>query len=201
MHRHPRHVQDMRIIRYRQQKRRTFGHAFVGLFKTRWCRLLTLVLKAGLALMVCSVSLVHAAGPNMPARDSAEMVSAVTIQYDSQWNATIYSISRADCTIQWIARNAEIGVIKHWSRCKASLSEQGPLWEKICAEFFSKDKNAHAFRTLFWGRLEPEISNGSRELSLRLALAAYRSPGWNGKRGTPKSGDLEPVAQMSCNSI
>jgi hypothetical protein len=94
------------------------------------------------------------------------------------------------CTIKWIARDAEIGVIKHWSHCTASLSEQLSLWEQICATFFNKDKNTQVFRTLFWGRLEPEAQNGSRELSLRLALAASQSPGRDVKQGKPKSGDM-----------
>lgn len=161
-----------------------------GLLKIQRRDFLSLVLTAGFALMVSSASLGHAAELNVLSPCSAETTSPVTIERDAQWNATIYSISGAGCTIQWIARNAEIGVIKHWSRCTASLSEQLPLWEKICAEFFSKDKNAQAFRTLFWGRLEPENQNGSRDLSFRLALAAYQSPGWDVRRGKPKSGDM-----------
>ena len=121
---------------------------------------------------------------------SAAAVSPVTIEHDSQWNATIYKISGRDCTIEWIARNSEIGVIKQSAECAVSLSEQVPLLERICKQFFSKDKNAQAFRTLFWGRLEPDTPNGSRELSLRLALAAHQSPGWDAKRGRPKNGDI-----------
>lgn len=161
-----------------------------SLFKTQRRDLLSLVWTSGLALMVCSASLGHAAGLNVPSQYSAETASPVTIERNGQWNATIYNISSAGCTIQWIARNAEIGVIKHWSRCTASLSDQLPLWEKIGAEFFNKDKNAQTFRTLFWGRLEPETQNGSQELSLRLAMAAHQSPGWDVRRGKPKSGDM-----------
>jgi len=161
-----------------------------GLLKTQRRYLLSLALTAGLTLMVCSASLGRAGDMNVQPSCSAEATSPVIIEQSSQWNGTTYTISGAGCTVQWIARNAEIGVIKHWSQCTASLSEQLPLWEKICAEFFSKDKNAQAFRTLFWGRLEPEAQNGSRELSFRLAMAAYQSPGWDAKRGKPKSGDM-----------
>lgn len=161
-----------------------------GLFKTRRCDLLSFVRAAGLALAVCSASLGHAADPGVPSGHSPETASPVIIEQSAQWNGTIYGISGEGCEIQWIARNSEIGVIKHWSRCTASLSGQLPLWEKIGAEFFSRDKNADAFRTLFWGRLEPEAQNGSRELSLRLALAAYQSPGWDAKRGKPGNGDM-----------
>lgn len=130
---------------------------------------------------------------------SAAAVSPVTIEHDSQWNATIYKISGRDCTISWIARNSEIGVIKQSAKCTVSLSEQVLLLEKICAEFLSKDKNAQVFRTLFWGRLEPDNVNGSRELSLRLVLAAHKSPGWDAKRGKPKSGDINGFVKDLAN--
>lgn len=170
-----------------------------GLLQTQRCDLLSLVWTVGFALTVCSASLGHAAGLNVPSHSSIETASPVTIEQSDQWNATIYSISSNGCEIQWIARNSEIGVIKHWSRCTASLSGQLPLWEKIGAEFFSKDKNADAFRTLFWGRLEPETKNGSRELSLRLAVAAYQSPGWDVKRGKPKNGDMNGFVRDIAN--
>ena len=129
----------------------------------------------------------------------AEAIPSVTIEHSSQWNAIIYKISSKDCTIEWIARNSEPGVIKHSAECTLPLVEQIPLLEKICAEFFSKDKNAQAFRTLYWGRLEPDNQNGSRELSLRLALAAYKSPGWDAKRGKPKSGDINGFVKDLAN--
>ncbi|MCE5263890.1 MAG: hypothetical protein LLG97_10190 [Deltaproteobacteria bacterium] len=150
--------------------------------------------------MVCSAAAGHAAEPDALSLRSAEMASSVTVEESAQWNATIYSISGEGCTIQWIARHSEIGVIKHWSRCTASLSGQLPLLEKLCTEFFSRDKNAALFRTLFWGRLDPENRNGSHELSLRLALAAYRSPGWDRKRGKPKSGDVNGFIRDIANS-
>jgi hypothetical protein len=180
----------MQKTRWCQQNVGSFSRTMNRLLKTQRCDLLSLVWAAGFALTVCSASLGHAADPSVPSRYSLETASPVIIEQSAQWNATIYSISSEGCEIQWIARNSEIGVIKHWSRCTASLSGQLPLWEKICTEFFSKDKNADAFRTLFWGRLEPETQNGSRELSLRLAVAAYQSPGWDVKRGKPRNGDM-----------
>jgi hypothetical protein len=171
-----------------------------GLLKTRRCDLLSLVWTAGFFLMVCSASLGQAADPNALSLRPAETAPPVTIEESAQWNATIYSISGEGCTIQWIARHSEIGVVKHWSRCEAPLSGQIPLLEKLCAEFLDKDKNAQALRTLFWGRLEPETRDGSRELSFRLALAAWRSPGWDRKRGKPKSGDVNGFVRDIANS-
>ena len=135
----------------------------------------------------------------MQAQPAEQNAAAVVIEHSAQWNATIYKISSGDCTIEWIARNSEIGVIKYWSQCALSLAEQLPLLEKICGEFFSKDKNAQAFRTLYWGRLEPDTPNGSRELSLRLALAAHKSPGWDAKKGKPKNGDINGFVKDLAN--
>ena len=150
-------------------------------------------------LHVGSAGLLESASLHVLPQCSAAAVSPVTIEHDSQWNATIYKISNGDCTIEWIARNSEIGVIKHSAECTLPLAEQIPLLEKICAEFFGKDKNAQAFRTLYWGRLEPDIPNGSRELSLRLALAAYKSPGWDTKKGKPKKGDINGFVKDLAN--
>jgi hypothetical protein len=44
--------------------------------------------------------------------------------------------------------------------------------------------------TLFWGGLVPEQKPASRELPLRLALAAFRSRGWEVKLGKPPAGDV-----------
>jgi hypothetical protein len=79
------------------------------------------------------------------------------------------------------------------------LAGQIPLLEKIGAAFFEKDKNAPAFRTLFWGRLEPDNQGAPRELALRLALAAYKSPGWDAKKGKPKSGDINGFVRDLAN--
>jgi hypothetical protein len=157
-------------------------------------------LAAGFVLLICPAARLDSTGLHVVSHCSAEAVSSVTIEHSSQWNAIIYKISNKDCTIEWIARNSEIGVIKYWSQCALSLAEQLPLLEKICAEFFSKDKNAQAFRTLFWGRLAPdEARPGLQEMSLRLALAAYKSPGWDVKRGKPKNGDINGFVKDLAN--
>jgi hypothetical protein len=170
-----------------------------GLLKTQQRNILSMVLTAWFALMFCFASSGHAGDPSVQTSCLAETTSPVIIEQNSQWNGTIYTIFGPGCKIQWIARDAEIGVIKHWSHCTAPLSEQLSLWEKIFAAFFSKDKNAQVFRTLFWGRLEPEAQSGSRELSLRLALAASQSPGWDVKRGKPKSGDMNGFVRDIAN--
>jgi hypothetical protein len=90
--------------------------------------------------------------------DSADDNSPVTVEYNTRDQATIYTASRSDCSITWIAYNAgpNQGVIKHSPRCAAPLAQQIPLLMKISTELFGHDKNAGAFRTLFWGGFEAE---------------------------------------------
>jgi hypothetical protein len=161
------------------------GRPVRTLLKTGRLRLFSGTLAASLVLIVCS------AGPG----NTAE----VLIEHSASDNATTYSISSDSCTIQWIARNTEIGVIKYWSDCTLSLAGQLPLLEKICAAFFSKDKNAQAFRTLFWGVLQPDNPEAPREMSFRLALAAYRSPGWDAKTGKARNGDINGFVKDLAN--
>ena len=155
---------------------------------------------AGFAIIIGSMSLFDNAGIDILSRCFAETVPSVTVESSAQWNATIYKISSGDCAIEWIARTAEIGVIQHRAACTLTLADQMPLLEKICSAFFSTDQNAGSFRTLFWGRLDPDTRNGSRELALRLALAAHKSPGWDTKTGKPKNGDINGFVTAIANS-
>jgi hypothetical protein len=163
--------------------------------------LFPLVLGAWFVLFVFSTVLSDDASINTLRQISEQNSSAVIVKYSNLDNATIYSISSGNCTIEWIARNSEIGVIKHRSQCTVPLSQQLPFLTQICTEFFSKDKNTQAFRTLFWGRLTPDESEpSSQELSLRLALAAHKSPDWDVKRGKPKNGDINGFVRDLANT-
>jgi hypothetical protein len=125
---------------------------------------------------------------------------SVSIEHSQRDNATQYSISKDGCTITWIVRASEKGVVLHRSQCAAPLVLQVQLLEHICREFFQNRENTSVLRTLFWGRLEPETPNGSRELSLRLALAAHQSPDWDARRGRPKNGDYNGFVKAVANS-
>lgn len=114
---------------------------------------------------------------------------SVRVEHSQSDNSTSYGITSEECTIKWVTRNAEIGVILHRAECATSLTEQMPLLAAVAAEFFSRDPNARVFRTLFWGRLSPDTPADSGELSLRLVLAASKSPEWDKQRGRPKNGD------------
>jgi hypothetical protein len=149
------------------------------------------ILSACIITLVCSTAAVAIAGRNLSSRHPADNTPPATVEYSALDQATIYSASSGDCSIRWIAYNAgpNQGVVKHSPRCAAPLALQFSLLTKICTALFGHDKDARTFRTLFWGGLEAERKPASRELSLRLALAAYQSPGWDVKRGMPKNGD------------
>ena len=150
------------------------------------------ILSACIFPLVCSAVAVGIAGQNLSSPHSADDIPPVTVEYSALDQATIYSASSGDCSVKWIAYSAgpNQGVVKHSPRCAAPLALQLSLLTKICTAFFGHDKNAQAFRTLFWGGLEAERKPASQELPLRLALAAYQSPGWDVKKGKPKNGDI-----------
>jgi hypothetical protein len=164
------------------------------------CHLFPTVLAALFAVLICSTAPLDTAGLFILPQCSAGAESRVTVEKSSPLNETIYRISYGDCKIEWIVRNTEVGVIQYRAHCSVSLSQQLPILTKICAEFFTGDRNAQAFHTLFWGRLTPdETKPGLQEMSLRLALAAYKSADWNTKTGKPKNGDVNGFVRDLAN--
>ena len=104
--------------------------------KTKAGNLSSLVLAAGFLLLLCSVDI---ADLKIPSQCSAEETPKVMVEFSALDQTTIYRIASGDCTIEWIARESEKGVIKHRSQCTAPLARQLPLLTKICTEFFSSD--------------------------------------------------------------
>lgn len=118
---------------------------------------------------------------------------------DGTWYATRYHAAQQDCAVAWIAYYNEPGVVKYVSDCSAPLAEQLPLLSAICSTFLANDRNAGTFRTLFWGRLAPDSKAVSREMSLRLAAAAFASAGWDKARGRPQQGDINGFVRDLAN--
>lgn len=139
-----------------------------------------------------------AANPGADSSGSAIIPADVMVERGTN-DTTTYSISHKDCRIEWIARDVEIGVVTHRSQCACTLTEQKPFISRIYTEFRRTDKNSLAFRTLFWGRLVTDEQNCSNELSLRLALAAHTSSGWDGRRGEAKNGDINGFVKDLAN--
>lgn len=175
--------------------------ASLGLF----CRkpkfyIFTLVLTSCLSFMdITTVAADHAV-LNSPPVERAQDKNAVVIERDEDWKVTSYRISTGDCTIEWTARDVEIGVVKHESDdCRTPLALQMPLLAQIVETFLNHDPHAGSLRTLFWGRIEPDYSPGLHELSFRLALAAYQSPGWDKNRGRARNGDINGFVKDLAN--
>lgn len=129
-------------------------------------------------------------GPSTSINSPTEDAINMDVQFNTDDNETRYSISRGDCSITWITRHVEPGVIKHSASCNAPLVTQIPLLIKLCEQLYGGGENARKFDKLFWGGIEAEKKTASDEMSFRLALAAFKSPGWDAKRGKPKKGDL-----------
>jgi len=141
-----------------------------------------------------------AAGPAATQHPSDECRTAeVMVERNADYAETTYSISCKNCRIEWIARDAEVGVVKLWSQCSLPLSEQMPLLNRIYDQFLRSDRNARALRTLFMGEIDPDAETGSREMSIRLALAAHKSSGWDARKGEAKNGDINGFVKDLAN--
>ncbi len=158
------------------------------------------IVSAG-AFLLCSAAAIGLAGQDLSSPDSVDAKRAVTIEYSALNHATSYTASSGDCSITWIAydNGPNQGIIKHSPRCDAPMELQISLMTKICTAFFGHDKNARTYRTLFWGGLEAEQKPASQDLQFRLALAAYRSPGWDARKGKPKNGDINGFIRKLAN--
>lgn len=154
------------------------------------------------AILVAAVLVFPCPSPCETASGGTESVE-VAIEHQTFDGAAPYSTSyravQDDCTVTWISYYNEPGVVKYQPACPAPLARQLPLLTGICSAFLSRDPNAAAFRTLFWGRLAPDSTPASLEMSFRLATAAVRSNEWDRKRGRPKGGDLNGFARDLAN--
>ncbi len=127
---------------------------------------------------------------------SGAAYSQVTVQRDSRYNETTFSIESGDCRISWTTFESELnrGGIVHRPSCELPLAEQAPLIAKLLPEAMKTGE----LRTLGWGRLFPD---GRKDLtmSIRLALAAKRSPAWNTATGRPRNGDINGYVRKLAN--
>jgi hypothetical protein len=170
----------------------TFRNQFAGITMSRVSHSACLSpwLIVNLVISCLHVAAASAGETNGPQSFTGEMYTPqVTIQQQTSDGvtpyATRYHVSLDECSIIWIAYDTELdrGVVKYQSDCSMPLAGQRALLKRICASFLSNDRNAPAFRTLFWGTLFSDSAAGSWEMSFRLALAAFRSPEWNKASG------------------
>jgi len=113
--------------------------------------------------------------------------------------STNYGARQGNCSVTLIAYTNEPGVVKYQPDCRMSLAGQLPLLRQVFSTYLAKDPNAAKFRTLFWGRVAPDWEDASREMSLRLAAAAFRSDQWDKESGRPKNGDINGFVRDLAN--
>ena len=164
-----------------------------------WRCVFSILLSACFVLLICGVGQPQTRASVIDPVLSANTSPQVSVERSESDHATVYSVTSGECTIQWIVRDNEKHVIKHWSQCAAPVAEQLPLVTQLAVAFFSADENTQASR-LFWGRLVSEDETRSSELSCRLALAAHAFPGWDAKKGRAKNGDDNGVVKHLGNS-
>jgi hypothetical protein len=146
---------------------------------------------ATLLLLAFSAVTWAPAGPAVVPRTPAAEAPVATVARNASDGTTTYRAAAGDCVVAWVARDVEPGVVLHRSRCGASLAREVPLIQAVGAAFLAQDPHADAWRTLFWGRLAPDDArDGPQDLACRLALAAHGSPGWDGRKGKPRGGDI-----------
>jgi hypothetical protein len=141
-------------------------------------------------LTACSGS---TAPPVSPAASHSSLV--VTVEKDTSRGETRYLIARGECRLVWEIRDVEPQVILHRTDCALPLSEQAPLIEALWQALPVAQPSQ-----LSWGRLCPDTGCAERQLSQRLALAAYRSPDWDVARGRPLRGHENEFVRRIANA-
>ncbi len=97
-----------------------------------------------------------------------------------------------DCRLQWIVYTSDVnrGVVKHRATCHQPLEGQIPLLSAILEKVLETEGDTGPFRTLFWGRLTPDVRQDRLEMSSRLAMAAHLSPDWDSEKGRSRKGHV-----------
>ncbi|HXG28073.1 MAG TPA: hypothetical protein VNJ47_04405 [Nevskiales bacterium] len=132
-----------------------------------------------------------------PAPSTARPVApGVTIEHDARPGEAHYLIASGACRIRWELRTVEPQVLLQRAQCTLPLTEQVPLLEALWQAL-----PPAPVRQLFWGRLCPDAGCGGRELSQRLALAAFGAPEWDARRGRPVRGHENAVVQQLANAV
>ncbi|MFH0729173.1 MAG: hypothetical protein V2B19_22880 [Pseudomonadota bacterium] len=111
------------------------------------------------------------------------------IQRRPEYSETVYSLGDASCELSLTVYESalNIGVVTVRSKCFSSWERQLSLLEKGLVKVLEDENQARAFRALSWGRLAPD-EPVPHDMSYRLALAAFKSPLWDKKRGRAKTG-------------
>lgn len=131
------------------------------------------------AAVLLAISCQASAQPSSPAQPPAAGEVRVI---PSLHGETIYELQSGTCQIQWTVAHSGVdqSVARHRSECSLPLSDQIALNARIFDKLLV---NEPAVRTLFFSGL----STSFPEISMRMVIAAQRSPDWDARRGRPRS--------------
>ena len=125
----------------------------------------------------------------------------VEIIRNPEYKEVRYCVFQDGCRLCWEAYETQInaGVVKSRTDCRLSLQAQSPGLKALLEKSIAADSGRPAVHTLFWGRLVPDVPQDDMQMAKRLALAAFQSPGWDCKKGRPRSGDDNPFVRDLAN--
>ena len=125
----------------------------------------------------------------------------VEIIRNPEYKDVRYCVSQDDCRLCWETYETQInaGVVKSRTDCRLSLEAQSSGLKALLEEIVAADSGRPAVHTLFWGRLVPDVPQDDMQMAKRLALAAFRSSGWDRKKGQPRSGGDNPFVRDLAN--
>ncbi len=134
--------------------------------------------------VLANICLAHAQQPQ-----TDNEVRIVPSPIGSGAEETTYEVVSGSCRIRWTVAGSGVnqGIAQHRAECALPLAERMALNARILDRVVEREPT---FRTLFLGRLK-----SFPELSVRLAVAAKRSPAWDARHGRPKS--AKPIAAFT----
>lgn len=147
--------------------------AYPSLHEREWVMLRTLLTAS---MLLATAGVVFAGEPQQGSE-----VRVVPSPVGSGPEETTYEILSGSCRIRWTvsAYGVNQGIARHRAECSLPLGDQIALNSRILDEVLERERTFHE---LFLGRLKP-----FPEISIRLAAAAKHSPGWDVRKGRPKS--------------
>jgi hypothetical protein len=133
-------------------------------------------------------------------RDGGHPQPASSVSSTSDRRGTTYSTAEGPCRVTWVVATEGIdrGFVAHRPDCPWPPAGQARLIGRILDAIGREPAVFQSLRTLGWGRLHPD---GAQDATFptRLAVAALRTPAWDGRAGRPVSGDINGFVKHLAN--
>ena len=125
----------------------------------------------------------------------------VSVERDDRLHASNVRAEDGGCSVTWQLLESEPnrGVIRHYASCGGSFAGEIRLLRLVAGEALCDPVRRSTARTVSWGRLAPDGAMDN-PMSHRLAIAAFRSPGWDRAKGQARNGDMNGFVRALCNT-